>query len=734
MDAPAASRPSWTARLHQALMPDYNRAAAAYWWSMVALGSVAALLALLQIAQQPLDTQIQVAIGCVVAAMAGFYPVRVPGSKNSFAAGEVFIFLLLLMHGPAAAALAATGEAFVGSMRSSRRWTSRLASPALAAIAMSAIGWALQVTLDAFQARGWLNEVLLLGTAMALAAGYFLLNTALVTVIPHLKRREPMRLSGLIGSFGWVGITYAASSLIAGLLYLAFKSVGIGVLVAGVPIIVMLLSMLHIYFRKRELDDTANQLRIEAAEREAQSAARHMQELHHIAFHDSLTGLANRARFRAGLAEAIARTLHDPSRVFAVMYLDFDRFKLINDTLGHNVGDQFLIAATQRIVQHVRPGDVVGRLGGDEFAILIEPVESEAVTLALAERLQSALCEPYRLGGIEVNSSASIGITLSTVGYHSADEVLRDADIAMYRAKATGRAQHALFDTALRERLSDQVRLENDLRAALAGGDQIALAYQPIYDLQDGRIVAFEALVRWLHPQRGAIEPQMFLPVVEECGLSGALAQRVLSGACRQLQAWHRLGDAQRHLRMQINLSGLDLNGGELALQTATTLLASGLDASQLTLEITENKLMSGLSSALDTLTRLRDIGVGISVDDFGAGYSSLSHLSTLPISSLKIDRSLIHQMAMSSKDAEIVKAVLGLGSVLGKTVIAVGIETQAQLSQLRALGCRYGQGRLLAPPLAPEMARDLLLTGMAHASGDGAPISSSAGEPALVH
>src|SRR5262245_10149866 len=245
MDAPAApsTRLPWALRLHQALMPDYNRAASAYWWSMVALGLVAAVLALLQVARAPLDVQLQVAIGCLVAAMAGFYPVRVPGSKNSFAAGEVFIFLLLLMHGPAAAALAATGEAFVGSVRSSKRWTSRLVSPALAAIAMSLIGWALQFALDALESRGWLNEVLLLVTAMALAAGYFLLNTALITVIPHLKRGEPMQLSSLMGSFGWVGITYAASSLVAGLLYLAFKSVGIGVMVAGVQFIVMLLSL-----------------------------------------------------------------------------------------------------------------------------------------------------------------------------------------------------------------------------------------------------------------------------------------------------------------------------------------------------------------------------------------------------------------------------------------------------------------------------------------------------------
>ena len=453
MSTPPASNaaPTWAARLHRALMPDYNRPAALYWWSMALLGLAAGLLALAQIARQPLDVQLQVVIGCVVAAMAGFYPVRIPGSKNSFAAGEVFIFLLLLMHGPAAAVLAAAGEAFVGSVRSSKRWTSRLVSPALASIAVSVTGWALQLGLDRLQARGVLNEVLLLIAAMAFAAGYFLLNTALITVIPHLKRREPMRLSSLMGSFGWVGITYATSSLIAGLLYLAFKSVGIGVLVAGVPIIVMLLSMLHIYFRKRELDDAANQLRIEAAEREARAAARHMHELQHIAFHDSLTGLANRARFREALAQAIGRAQgSDASQVFAVMYLDFDRFKLINDTLGHSVGDQFLVAATQRIVQHVRPGDVVGRLGGDEFAILIEPAESDAVVPALAERLQAALSEPYRLGGIEVNSSASIGITLSTVGYQTADEVLRDADIAMYRAKAAGGGQHAMFDSALR--------------------------------------------------------------------------------------------------------------------------------------------------------------------------------------------------------------------------------------------------------------------------------------------
>jgi diguanylate cyclase (GGDEF)-like protein/PAS domain S-box-containing protein len=827
------AKPWWTA-LHAALMPDYNRKAAGYWWTMVALGLVAVLFAAAQLATQPPGIQLQILIGCVVAMMAGMYPVRIPGSKNSFAAGEIFIFLLLLMHGPAAATLAAAGEAFVGSMRSSKRWTSRLVSPSSAAVAMTVAGWTLQATIAALTSLGALSEAALLLAAMVFAMGYFLLNTALITVIPHLKRNEPMTLSSLLGNFGWVGITYAASSLIAGLLYLTFRSVGLGVLVAGVPIIVMLLSMLHIYFRKRELDDATNQVRVEAAEREAAQSARHVRELQaseqrfhsaffnasigmallstggrvlqvnpalcalvgqsesaiadrqfadlvhpddaatlaqrlapsapgdadrsvevrcahpaghevwmsihtgvfaegndsepclilqaqdvtarhqaetqlqHIAYHDSLTGLMNRARFGECLARAIARCRADRSRNFAVMYLDFDRFKLINDTLGHSVGDQFLVAATRRILQHVRPGDVVGRLGGDEFAILIEDVDGEAMAMAMAERLQAALCEPFEVDGGVVNSSASIGITLSDVGYQAPDEVLRDADIAMYRAKSGGRAQHAMFDTALRAQVSDQVQLEMDLRHAIER-DELSLAYQPIYDLGTGHLVAFEALARWNHPQRGVVAPGTFIPIAEECGLIGALTERILSHACRQLKAWQSLGGGNKRLRMQINLSGIDLNQGSLAMQVATTLLMNGLEASNLTLEITESKLMTGLGTALDTMTRLRDIGVGISVDDFGTGYSSLSYLSTLPISSLKVDRSFVSQMGNSGQDTEIVRAIVTLGHALGKTVIAEGIETPAQLSQLRALGCQFGQGYLLAPPLAAELAQGLL-------------------------
>jgi diguanylate cyclase (GGDEF)-like protein len=429
--------------------------------------------------------------------------------------------------------------------------------------------------------------------------------------------------------------------------------------------------------------------------------------LQHIAYHDSLTGLCNRVRFRDSLAPAIERCHSNPTRGFAVMYLDFDRFKLINDTLGHSAGDQFLVTAAQRIVRQVRPADIVGRLGGDEFAILIEQTGGEEMALALAERLQQALREPFQVEGTEVNSSASIGITFSSVGYQTPDEVLRDADIAMYRAKAGGRARHALFDTALRSQLSEQVRLEADLRLAIEH-DEITLAFQPIFDLASGRIVSFEALARWTHAERGPVPPALFVAVAEESGLIGKLTERILSLACQQLRRW-QASTGNPLLRMQVNLSGIDLCHGALATQVAGLLRSHGIEASQLTLEITESKLMTQLERALETLTRLRDIGVGLSVDDFGTGYSSLSYLSTLPISSLKVDRSFVNHMMNAAQDAEIVRAIISLGNALGKTVIAEGIETSAQLAQLRARGCRFGQGYFLAPPMPGDEALQLL-------------------------
>ena len=843
-------------------MPDYNAAATVYWWALVALGSVVLMHGLVQLAGLTWSLQWQVLFGCGVAMLAGLFPVRIPGSKNSFAAGEVFIMLLLLMQGPAAAAVAAAGEAFIGSARTSKRWTSRLVSPAAAAVSMAAVGTAMHGLVARLHDGSAFGEAMVLLLAILAAVCHFLLNTLLITAVMHLKRKEPLRLAAFLSNFGWVGTTYAVSAFIAGLLYQAFKTSGVGVMAGAVPIIVLLLVMLHYHFRQRESDERAQAVRIEAAEREAQQSARHLlalreseqrfhsafshaaigmalvdadgvvlqanaamgkllgcteselagcnfkvhvhpddvdmlsriwrhlqqgdghdtmmelrcqraggevvhvamhsgffsdrnasaprlilqaqditarrdaeTQLQHIAYHDGLTSLANRIRFGTCLALAIERCRTDARQRFAVMYLDFDRFKLINDTLGHSAGDRFLTLVAQRIRQHVRPIDTVGRLGGDEFAILVEQLARDEDVMPMAERLQKSLAQPYDLDGTEVTSSASIGITFSSIGYETPGDVLRDADIAMYRAKAAGRARIALFDASLRAQLAAQVNLERDLRRAIADA-QLSLAFQPIYKLSTGRIDSFEALVRWNHPDLGPVPPSTFIPIAEESAQISALTAWVLSHACAQLKAFQAMGMGDHKPRLHVNVSGTDMCRASFVQQVAAALLANGLEPRQLTLEITESTLMHRLDSALAVMASLRELGVGLSVDDFGTGYSSLSYLSTLPITSLKIDRSFVQRLQdgqSDSKDTEVVRAVITLGQALGKTVIAEGIETPAQLAQLRNLGCEFGQGYLLARPLSPEMAAATALVDLRRAEAGAPPLPQPATDGAAL-
>jgi diguanylate cyclase (GGDEF)-like protein/PAS domain S-box-containing protein len=430
--------------------------------------------------------------------------------------------------------------------------------------------------------------------------------------------------------------------------------------------------------------------------------------LHHIAYHDPLTDLANRARFNACLQQAIDRSRAGAEQGFAVLFLDFDRFKVINDSLGHRAGDEFLVKVAERIREHVRPTDVVARLGGDEFAILTEGSELARGAVALAERLQRVLRTPVMVGRNEIAASASIGITFSGLGYTRPDQVLRDADIAMYKAKERGKAQYALFDASLRAQATARLTLESDLRRAIDFG-RIVLDYQPLYELQSGRLVAFEALARWSHPDRGVVPPSVFIPIAVEAGLIGTLTQQLLDRACTQLAAWHAAHPAAAGLRMHVNISGADLCTQGFAERTARTVLSCGLQPEHLVLEVGESLLMERLDAALATLEELSRLGIGVSVDDFGTGYSSLAYLAALPIASLKIDRSFVGRLQAGADSAEVVRAVITLGTALGKRVIAEGIENSAQMSRLRELGCELGQGYHMSWPVAPGQA-DLLL------------------------
>ena len=444
--------------------------------------------------------------------------------------------------------------------------------------------------------------------------------------------------------------------------------------------------------------------------------SRHVAEsrLHHIAHHDDLTSLANRHRFHEALEAAVAKNRLDPGHRFAVLYLDLDRFKLVNDSLGHGAGNQLLQDVAERLRACVRQGDLVARLGGDEFAALIDALEDFSIAQQVAEQVLRELSRPASLMGTEVVPGVSIGITFSDFGARTVDEIMRDADLAMYEAKAAGRGRVVAFDSSMHRKVAEKLALETDLRRAIGEG-QLSVHYQPIFQLEPYRLSGFEALARWVHPQRGSISPAVFIALAEESGHIEALTDWVVEQAMAQLAHWKHERPDRQHLGMHVNICGRDLNRSSLVAHVEQVLQAHQATPGSLTLELTETMLMGRLDVALRTMASLRAIGVRFSIDDFGTGYSSLSYLGRLPIDSLKIDRSFVMALHESRQNLEIVRAMLTLGQTLGHQVIAEGIETPAQLAMLRELGVHEGQGYLLSRPMsAAQVAEWLTAAGAA--------------------
>ncbi|MEO8134148.1 MAG: EAL domain-containing protein, partial [Betaproteobacteria bacterium] len=632
----------------------------------------------------------------------------------------------------------------------------------------------------------------------------------------------------------WLGLAFAASASIAGLVGMTQDAFGPTVLLVALPVIAMFLSTLHLFFRQAEAEDRVQGEKVAAAEREVAESARHMSELqaseerfhsafthaavgmllvsrdcrilqtnealceqlgrkesevsgqdlmqiihpddigmlnaeiggllsanastfstelrcvhgngsvvwvasngalfsaegsgehclimqmqdvtarkraetklHHIAYHDGLTNLPNRSYFFGELGRAVATAKRDPKHTFAVLFLDFDRFKTINDSMGHGAGDELLKNATSRLQGCLLPADFIARMGGDEFAILIEAFRTEGEVIELAERIQGVLREPMLLDGVLVSTSASIGITTSAFHYTAPENVMRDADIALYRAKAQGKARHAMFDSALHVEVLAQLRMEGELRRAIEE-NRLSVAFQPIFDLRTKRLYGFEALARWKHDERGFIAPTDFIPLAEETGLIVPLGNRILEIACRQLAAWRDAVPAGRNLNVHVNVSSVQLAQRDYAARTLEIIGNAGVPCDRITLEVTESVLIDRLKCALPNLRQLREHGLRISIDDFGKGYSSLSTLEELPIGELKIDRSFVQRLTKGEGEA-VVNAILALGRSMGKSVIVEGIETASQLEHLLRLGCERGQGFLLGMPLSAAAAENLV-------------------------
>ncbi len=698
-----------------------------YLWSIIILGGGITIAAVAHMPWDRLGLRFLL-LAFITVAISSRYSVRIPRANTNVTVSDTFIFLVMLLYGGPAAILVAASEGFTSGSRISK--TPKIVLFNAGVMACSTSTTVVALWLVGVDPNSNVGATVIALSVMALAQ--YLSNTTLVGVGLALKASAGFWTTWK-RHYLWTSITYFGGAVAAGVIFHSFNSVGLYALLVTVPIISIIYFTYQNYLddirQTSALAEQAERGRAELERERAELAERHIEELsryiaeqdriskaleenkehfRHAAFHDALTGLPNRPLLLDHLKLAIERSKLQHDHLFAVLFIDLDRFKNINDSLGHNTGDQLLVALSSRLGACLRPTDTIARLGGDEFAILLDGLEDWSVATSVAERIQEELLKPFSLNGHEIYITASIGIRLSIDGREDAENMLRDADTAMYRAKDTGKARHELFHSTMHTRAVALLKLENDLRRAIER-QEFCVHYQPIVALGTEMLSGFEALVRWNHPERGPVQPDEFISLAEETGLITEIGAWVLRESCNQLRIWQTTV-GRESLTMSVNLSGKQLTQTDLIHQIETIISESGINPIYLRLEITESAVMENAELARNTLLQLRKLGVQLSIDDFGTGYSSLSYLHKFPVNNLKIDRSFIGRMAAGDENSEIVKTICTLANNLGMEVVAEGVETREQLDLLRSLECEYGQGFFFSRPVPAEDATILVL------------------------
>jgi diguanylate cyclase (GGDEF)-like protein len=655
---------------------------------------------------------------------------QIPRTKLHFTISDTLIFFAFMNYGAEVAIVLAALESLYSSLNFRRKGINiktitMFLNGAIAAIATFVTVYFLRFLFGSVHdiaERGTVTDFAKILCVMGLTQ--FLINSVFISVLGAPKNNKSVWKIWYENCFNAL-VIYIAGAVSAGLLIKAFQKIDPFLTVATFAFS----ALVYLTYRRyvNDIKDTAakaenaERMRAEQAEKHIVELQHHINEqerigqalresrerFRHVAFHDGLTDLPNRNYFIETLRFLLEKSKQGPETKFAVMFLDLNRFKTINDSLGHSAGDRLILHVARRLASLVREGDLVARFSGDEFAIILNDISTVDDAVQFAEMIRRRLMTSFTINARQVFTSVSIGIVANHEPYEEAEDILRDADIAMYYAKERGQG-YVVFDQTMHARAVNLMQLETDLRHAIER-DELLVYYQPIVELGSMRLTGFEALMRWNHPQRGFVSPAEFIPVAEETNFIVPLTLWILQKSCAQLVEWQNRSPRNKNLMMSVNLSGKHFAQPDIVEQIRWIIKETGVSPSCLKLEITESAIMENAERTIEMLKGLRSLGVHLSIDDFGTGYSSLSYLHRFPIDMLKVDRSFVGTMEDGSENGEIVRTIIALAKTLDLNVVAEGIETIHQLHQLRILGCEYGQGYLFSRPVSTEDAQAIL-------------------------